>query len=580
VEQLRGEWSPPGAPVIRKVKYDSLSIPAARKLQIDTVQVEIKPLDLALLDRVERVYGRASGLSSNRVLTVAPAPDGSIWVGTDQGVAQYDGLWTHLDTSNGLPGNEVRQILSVRDGTVWMATDGGLARYRDGELKTVAKESFYSLLEDPSAGLWIGDYGQAAHLDTAWTYYSVADSTEHSSFWALPLLAEQKGAVWWWLRKSFTSSTVLRHDPPHLEVAYELPRGIDKVSLQAAKGGLWMGFVDSKQEENRFTSVASSIGLLDTNTAHLKVYRLPEEWESGRYIPLQDSAGLLWVFGYNTILQFDGERWSGNKEADFVTSEPALDAEGNFWFGDYNRGAIQYGPQTWTTYTGQERLAGKRVTCIVEDSSGNLWFGSEEGLSRRNTDGKWSRPASTDTLVNDLLVDRQGQVWAATARGVLRYDGHEWASYTPGDTVVTVLAEGADGRIWAGRPQGLVLVRRAGLEKHACEPVEISRRIEGSKFDQQSLYGPRRKAVDRYQGRTLRVRSGKSSGLLRGVLPGKGGGSGPPLCPRGCGGDPPGTQENVQRGDRSGLVPEQGAAGRIRQQPYGPGPSRSGLAAG
>jgi serine phosphatase RsbU (regulator of sigma subunit)/ligand-binding sensor domain-containing protein len=441
------------------VNYRSLIVPPARKVQADTIQVTITPLNLKTLDRTEKIYDRSSGLPSNSVSpgAIAPAPDGSIWVGTDRGAARYDGLWTVLDTLSGLPGNQVQMLLPARDGTVWIATNGGLARYRDGQVQTVSRGSFHTVIEDRGGGLWLGDWsGQIAYLDTVWTFVSLTGSTGSSSG-TRPLLVEQTGAVWLASQSwSGLSVTLMRYDPLSVE-AYELslpqnfyvPWGAP-VGVLSADGGFWLELMER--------SMTRAIGRWDVGAARLRMYRLPGAWEGWASI-VQDRTGLLWVFGGGAILQFDGRRWSEAKNVDVASSTAALDQEGNIWFGHGNRGVIRYGPQTWTTYTGEEQLQGKRITCITEDRSGNLWYGSEKGLSRQNVDKSWTTLAVTDTLVYDVLVDRQGQVWVATARGVHRYDGNRWTNYTVreglADTVATALAEGVDGRIWVGGRKGL-----------------------------------------------------------------------------------------------------------------------------
>src|SRR5262249_12032056 len=57
--------------------------------------------------------------------------DGLLWVGTDNGVARFDGIaWSGLDKRDGLPGNAVYAMAQAPDGAMWFGTDGGLMRYQ------------------------------------------------------------------------------------------------------------------------------------------------------------------------------------------------------------------------------------------------------------------------------------------------------------------------------------------------------------------------------------------------------------------------------------------------------------------
>ena len=476
LKRLGKKRSPAVSPVVRKVEYLSVPVPQPVKMRIDTIQVGVEPLDMASPDRREKLYDRSAGLPSNQVRDVAPAPDGSIWVGTNRGAARFDGLWTYWDTLAGLPGNEVEKILPVRDGSVWIATRRGLAHLREGRMQTVSQESFSKMIEGADRGIWGESYGQLAHLDSGWTYFAFADSTGRPAR-PIPLFAEKGGGVWGLVEGNFGpsgDSAALRYNTPEDLEAYVLPEDIDTYYVQArpASGGrFWIVLPERLQLENRSWPVMRSVGLMDPDAASLKVYRLPEEWQYNAYNAsiLVDDADALWIFGMHisssggvsssAVLKFDGESWRGAKEVEFAQGRVALDAEGNFWLGHYNRGLTRYGVGTWTAYEGEERLEGKAVNCIVEDRDGSLWFGGEEGLVRRSSDGTWSRSAGIDTTMIDLLVDRQGGILAGTARGVHRYDGQQWASYAARggliDTAVTALAEGADGRVWAGTSEGL-----------------------------------------------------------------------------------------------------------------------------
>ncbi|MBN1178919.1 MAG: PKD domain-containing protein [Anaerolineae bacterium] len=90
------------------------------------------------------------------VRDVAVAPDGSVWVGTENGVGRFDGAtW-----SNWLAGEWVDSVAVGPDGTVWCAPPAGLARY-DG---------------------------------TIWTAFTAADGLPASRFTALAV--DETGAVW------------------------------------------------------------------------------------------------------------------------------------------------------------------------------------------------------------------------------------------------------------------------------------------------------------------------------------------------------------------------------------------------
>lgn len=64
---------------------------------------------------------KKEGLPSNYVLSVSEDENGFLWLGTDKGLAQYDGFrWQTFNTDNGMPGNYVRMILPDNHRGLWL----------------------------------------------------------------------------------------------------------------------------------------------------------------------------------------------------------------------------------------------------------------------------------------------------------------------------------------------------------------------------------------------------------------------------------------------------------------------------
>lgn len=69
------------------------------------------------------------GLAGNIVYSIAQAPDGTYWFGTNKGLSRYDGHnWNNWSIHNGLPGNDVYAIAIGPGGDIWVATRGGVTR--------------------------------------------------------------------------------------------------------------------------------------------------------------------------------------------------------------------------------------------------------------------------------------------------------------------------------------------------------------------------------------------------------------------------------------------------------------------
>jgi len=93
----------------------------------------------------------ADGLASNFVHAVVVAPDGTVWIGTNQGISRFTGLaatapmgdgkawstygvvdgetWTTYTTADGLVDNRVCAVAAAPDGALWFGTRQGVSRF-------------------------------------------------------------------------------------------------------------------------------------------------------------------------------------------------------------------------------------------------------------------------------------------------------------------------------------------------------------------------------------------------------------------------------------------------------------------
>ena len=87
-----------------------------------------------------------------------------LWVGTTRGLVAVDanGRARRYETADGIPATPVRAVLTDRDGTMWIGTPNGLARREGDRFVRVSAPglrpgvSVWDLFEDRDGGLWVG----------------------------------------------------------------------------------------------------------------------------------------------------------------------------------------------------------------------------------------------------------------------------------------------------------------------------------------------------------------------------------------------------------------------------------------
>jgi len=77
------------------------------------------------------------GLPSDRVHAITQGPDGSMWFGTDAGLAKFDGRRTQTLAVSGLSPGRILALQSDQSGGLWIGTETGAARLLWGRFDVV-----------------------------------------------------------------------------------------------------------------------------------------------------------------------------------------------------------------------------------------------------------------------------------------------------------------------------------------------------------------------------------------------------------------------------------------------------------
>ncbi|TAK07390.1 MAG: GGDEF domain-containing protein, partial [Rhizorhabdus sp.] len=126
-------------------------------------------------------YGRDQGLPHPVPTALAQDRDGFIWIGTQGGLARWDGYRFHSYKTNpavpgSLPDDWIQTLHVDRAGRLWIGGGaGGLARYDAARDRFVAiaigrgQGRFHigALADDGRGGLWVGSDQGLYHLDSA-----------------------------------------------------------------------------------------------------------------------------------------------------------------------------------------------------------------------------------------------------------------------------------------------------------------------------------------------------------------------------------------------------------------------------
>ncbi|MGA2176435.1 MAG: two-component regulator propeller domain-containing protein [Verrucomicrobiota bacterium] len=408
-----------------------------------------------------RAWQREQGLPENSVRALAQTRDGYLWVGSDGGLARFDGVrFVSFGTREGLRSGPVSVLLEDSRGTLWIGTAaGGLSRLEHGKFTNftvrdgLPSDSITALGEDSQNRLFVGTEGGLAVWQGG--TFGALNGAEAFQGKAVPaLFRDPHGSLW----IAVTGAGVFRFTGTRLlavtnELVDALLRDAHCLLLDHA-GRLWVGAGDDyvlcrEGEKWRRTEIVRHL-------ARPYVSALVEE-PNGTVWAGSVSEGL---FGFKS-----GEPLAPNASSglsDNSVQSLLVDREGNMWVGTgaglnrLRRGNLSVRGQN-------EGLGYGAVQGLAEIEPGIIWAGKPSDGVYRWSNGSFSK-ITNDLLqrfprVNSLLMARDGSVWVANANGLLHFrDPKNTGAETNFSALeglnVLSLANGSQGAIWAGTREG------------------------------------------------------------------------------------------------------------------------------
>ena len=405
-----------------------------------------------------------------------------------------DTVFRHLDQDNGLPSSIATAFAQDAQGFVWVGTQSGLARwdgYRFRVYRADAAEPgalpnpFVNVLHvDAQRRLWVGTNGGLARYDADRDRFVsfVAEADGLVDARVLAIADDGEGGLWiattGGLDRLIGATGKVAHQEPG--GASALPSGRVGVVMRDRGGALWIG---------------STTGLFRRRPGEAQFGLVPMPSRQGP-VPLverlfEDGAGNMWIGtrrdgAYRLDAGAESARAvraSGNNDiASENVSAFAEASPGRIWIGTFGNGIIVADSATGATYrirrdrTLAQTLADNTVWALMRDRSGLVWTGSNRGISLHNTQraalmavfgGADRRDGVTDTEIFSVAAAADGRVWLGLGtNGVdvidpdagrvaeLRPDPANPENALPKDRVWSIAAA-PDGTVWLGTNRGL-----------------------------------------------------------------------------------------------------------------------------
>lgn len=392
--------------------------------------------DKAFEHYVANAWSIQQGLPQISALTIAQDRTGYLWVGTQAGLARFDGVrfTTYTpDVEPALKGVYVRALLADREGRLWVGTYKGLAVHEGGAFRAIpARDAARHPTLDIATIAERGD-GSIVVASNDGVF-----SVEHNRLVALP-------------------------SAPATAFA-----------LLADGERLWIGST-------------GTVLLLAHGQA--SAVPLPADAAGAAVSHLVQAQGRLWAGTSQGLYTRRDGPWQRYDDATLGTAPITAmlrDRDDNLWISTNSSLFRLRDGSVRERIDGNHRRSVRNIVSLFEDREGNLWLGSQlEGLTRLWNG--WTRRYGSDHGLDDPIVwslarGGDGTLWIGGNDGLSTFDGQRFHLVVPGRALphpqaYTLLVE--PDRVWIGTRRGLAIWHDGRVEMPALYAPMAGAQIGG-----------------------------------------------------------------------------------------------------
>jgi signal transduction histidine kinase/ligand-binding sensor domain-containing protein len=407
------------------------------------------------------VYIETPGVEGRAVGDFVRSRDGAIVVVSEAHVWEWSrGQFTSLSDPR------LRALVSAgedREGNLWFATQaaglvrmarGGFLTFREGDgLGRRVTRVFETRAGDL---IVVTQDWQVSRFDGE-GFRSVRPNVPASvqrAGWLGEVLEDREGD-WWFATPAglFRFSNIARLEdletrtPRVYPTGEQLPESSVGRMFADSKGDVWIGSFNPGREVLTRWVRASDTFVTYSDRDGLRPYNGPTGY-------FEDGRGVLWItFRDGGIARYDGGRFRLLTEADGLPTTTigtsVVDAAGRFWYvagltGLYRIDDLNATPLNPIRVAAPKEMAGAVVARITQDLFGDIYAASAQGVVRldgASMTGESPHPrivaiyTTNDGLAGSEVIaayrDRRGRLWFGTTEGVSSYEPEQRASLLP-----------------------------------------------------------------------------------------------------------------------------------------------------
>jgi ligand-binding sensor domain-containing protein/serine phosphatase RsbU (regulator of sigma subunit) len=430
--------------------------------------------------RYQHEEGNKNSICENNVLSLAKDKQGILWVGTANGlsrapldlnqyVREFFNYKNNGSDISSLGSNMVMSFLETRDGSMFVGTTNGLSKFINSKnnfettrfslqpdslsgrvysyLNSYGDNAIRAMYEDKSGKLWLStDKGLKILNPKTWTYVSYLAEPGNRQAISADLLSgmheDKSGNLWIGSLAGGLNKVDLKPEKFLLcQTQYGNPASLSKNNIRSifvdSKNTLWIGtfeggvniMVDGEEQFVKFK---------DKELGTENVWEIFED--SKKQIWLGTSNGL---YCYNPEKN-DLKRYKFDKKNSESISNDIVrcafeDSKGNLWIGtESGLNRFEYSSGTFTRFlhdSKNKNTISNNTIWTITETENTLWVGTDNGLNKISLDNSGNpltfkayfpeqdnKNTISNRSVRSFWKDKNGYIWIGTSNGLNKFD--------------------------------------------------------------------------------------------------------------------------------------------------------------
>jgi ligand-binding sensor domain-containing protein/signal transduction histidine kinase/DNA-binding response OmpR family regulator len=441
-------------------------------------------------------------LLNNKVFCIYEDNQGTIWIGTNEGLFAYNRTGKKMTRympisgcNTCLPHISVNRIMEDTRNNLWIATNGGLSKFdrrtmsfinylhNDLDETTISDNSIHAIFEDNQKNLWIGSGENGLSI---YKYQSIDFETFKKRInnpvslnysYILSVMEDREGNVW----IGTNGSGINKYDKKSGKISYFTPpfaasgkqTGAIQAIFEDKDGNIWIG------------SYLGGLAVYNPKIGKYKTYvynpSQPNSLSNNIVTDIfQDSKEKIWIStngGGINLYNPTSDNFEHFRETNAnLSSDYCLfvreDHHGYLWIGTFF-GLNRFDPNSkknfvYTNSSKPGSISSDVIYSFCEDSKNQLWFGTQFGLNLFDSSNNSFINYTTENglpnnVINGILEDNRGYLWLSTNKGICRFDSEDkiTISYDVSDGIASssffhgAYFKGKSGMFYFGGSQGV-----------------------------------------------------------------------------------------------------------------------------